>query len=249
MTIPTDPAARRRWNDDIEKRLQTVYNRGTVPSMFHVMPSFLNVAFLSIQSGSVTKELAIRLTEVCALQRDLSAGAIQYLGGYDLEINWKNTPTDKKQGIAREAIYRTCSVDGFEQFRLYCPEMTTKELPRRFISLLQIFTTAQNAKTKEDPPYDSPIHIDNDKFDEYMKPPRAHREQLQTFVQLHRLYRTYCISLTLWYMLLAFVSDGSRAKSYSNFEYNISMEWKRRSFQSKIATNQGLTTNERQVTT
>lgn len=206
MAVPTDPIARRKWNDDFEKKLAMVYpERGHVKNVFRSAPSFVQVAKSAIANGTVAREIAIRMTELCTLQRDLSAAGVQYLGGHDLEATWNETTDSKKQEIARQAMYRSCGVDGFENFRTFCPEMTAKTLSRRFIPLLKVFT-GENAKRKEDPPYDTPIHIDNDKYDQYMKPPATYADSIEPFLRLQRIYRTYCITLTLWYMIVHFVS-------------------------------------------
>lgn len=207
MTIPTDPISRHQWNEDFERKLAKLYpEHGPIDPLLATDSSILQLARLGIQSGGVAQETDIRITELCILQRDLSVEGIRYLGGHDLETNWNKTPETEKQRIAREAMYLSCDVDGFENFRLFCPEMTSKNLSERFISLLSIFTIEENAKKRGDPPYTVPIYIKNDLFDQYMKPPAANKDEMEPFLRLQRISRTYCITLTIWYMLLTFVS-------------------------------------------
>lgn len=118
MTIPTDPVSRHQWNEDFERKLAAIYPKhGRVVSA--VTPSFLRIARLVIESGTVARESAIRMRELCILQTDLPVEGIYYLGGVDLEGNWKEFTQSEKERIAREAVYLACDVDGFEDFRTF----------------------------------------------------------------------------------------------------------------------------------
>ena len=207
MPVPIDHNARLEWNANFERKLSMLYpEQGPIESVFTANPSFLKMAKLSVRSGGAAQEITIRMRELCVLQRDISAKGIKYLGGYDLETSWIGTPETNRQETAREALYLSCGIDGFEDFRTFCPELTASNLSCSFIPLLKTFVIEGNAKRKEDPPYETPIHFDSNKFDQYMRPHPRDRDEVEPFIRLQRIYRTYCISLTIWYMLLTFAS-------------------------------------------
>ena len=218
MPVPLGQNARLEWNIEFERKLSILYpEQGPVESVFTTNPSFLRTAKLSIRSGAVAQEIAVRMRELCVLQRDISAKGIKYLGGYDLETSWVGTPETKRQETAREALYLSCGINGFEDFRTFCPELTASNLSCNFIPLLKTFVSEGNAKREEDPPYETPIHFDSDKFDQYMRPHPRDRDELEPFIRLRRIYRTYCISLTIWYMLLTFASISLHQPQESQF--------------------------------
>lgn len=135
-TLPSDPVGRLVWNEKFENELALTYpEQGFVTAnVFRLSPLLLHTVKLWVRSGVAAHELVIRTPELVRQQWDLALQGVKYLGATCLEEKWRNSTRQRKEDVAREAIYLVCKEE--THYRLFCPEMTLRNLSQNFFPLL-----------------------------------------------------------------------------------------------------------------
>lgn len=144
--------------------------------------------------------------DICKLQDDLVRLAVERMSCDDFEKRWKELPQARREAIALEGLTRASKIGpDMEMHRKWCPEMTIEFLAgnggQNYIDLLmKLVPDDIGVKITE------PTMIPNEKLEKVIN--IMCRALLPPSVI--RTYRAYFMDITLWSMLLAFVSvyDG-----------------------------------------
>lgn len=200
--MPTDTAERLRWNTIFEDALVRAYGANGLYSQnqFQRNHTLVKTAQLRIKTGEVERGIVSSSILIVDVQRLVHTDGNRSLYLYDLEAKWQGTPIEVRREIALKSIYAVCSHVAFAQDRLVCPEMTQEHLSQEFIPLLKLWTMNEASQL------DRPIILHNSVIEECLRPPAGYEAEFEPYLRKQRLYRTYCILLTIANMLRLFVS-------------------------------------------
>lgn len=188
------------WNASWEKELKVRYD---AMELFTTDQSTIvnhNTRKMSTSSKPRPGLQEERVTQdICKLQGDLVRLALERMSSDDFEQKWKESTQERREEIVLEGLYKACCVPEMERHRGWCPEMTVKNLARNggqaYIDILMTFVpNDMGVKITE------PTLIPHPGLDAYYK-----KAEGSTPPEIQK-YRAYFIILTVWYILLAFVS-------------------------------------------
>lgn len=184
------------WNASWERELTSIYSRNTSlpPATRGLPPAQLRLSTTPVFRAGVL----VYTKEICNLQRDLSSQASVRFATDDFEQKWKGLPLEKREEYALEGIWRTALIKDMEGRRIWCPEITLENLASRdgggYLKLLaQLMPSELNNRPSE------PVMVPNSRVEELLKgsPSEA--------AHMVRLGRCYFLTLSVWYIFLAFV--------------------------------------------
>lgn len=203
-SLPDKNTDRVGWNKCWEQTLTGLYSPGRqFPPLAQLLGTKTVKLLTSLPDHNVLG-LSIALRDICTLQQDMAKIAVERFNYDDFEQKWRDTPFDRREELILEGIFRTCCAGPeMEERREWCPEITLKALQKDstggFIDLLKELLPAN-----VDSEIIEPKHLSHPSLEQLLA--AEGNSHIEIFIRSCRLERCYFISLTIYNILLAFVS-------------------------------------------
>jgi hypothetical protein len=196
------------WADDIE----AFYSSRQCPSDCRPLIKAIPADIIRLKE---TQEQILHIDknarEVVKLQDDLCTSALRGWGGDDFQNKWKSLPQQRREDIIIEGIYRASCAGPLEKYRGLCPEITLRALSanngQKYLDLVKTFLEESSASIGAS--QTEAIYIKNPAVDPTfaLSEHEARLPGARMFIREHRLYRMYFMTMSIWNIFLAFVSN------------------------------------------
>lgn len=143
---------------------------------------------------------------ICELQQDLAKAAALRFSEDHFEQEWMNAPSERRREIVLRGIYRSMCIPDMEERRKWCPDSTMRHLTsdggRTYIRMLKSLLPSSLAA-----PIIEPMSVPHPLVDRLftIPPSDMDRPGYKFIYQMYSSNRSYCLTTTIWNILLAFV--------------------------------------------